>query len=353
VLSKAALANFATLQPDSDCDNVLLEQLLALELKERGQIKSILPILVGEPKREMGRSVTAYGDFFATGGKPRCPEGVVVASVDAKAREHLARKLGTPSGFTWREVGDSSPIGGVELKCDELSTALEQNRHFNETEWSAFGVAKLRKDHFIKSGTSYFEADWLHVTDRTPGGVIDTLCKHQGSKVEGDLEEALDCTARMIHKAVCDVSAGKVIAEAQTDKPNAKLLHSSDRSSSGQSPRPSGRPSLQPTPTLASRQGPRPATQHPRSPRRTRMLYARAQLILRMPTWSAGAWKNESWIARLGWHRRALVDEVQLSKAVGASHLERHDTEEWRLEMDDAWVGAAIRQSHLDDKHQG
>ena len=81
VLSRAGLANFALLKPDSVCDNVLLEYRLARELQERGRIARIVPVLVG--------------DFFNKGGDeygvPSCG-GVPIASVEAKVAEHLARK---------------------------------------------------------------------------------------------------------------------------------------------------------------------------------------------------------------------------------------------------------------------
>ena len=88
-LSKAALAPFASLQADSQCDNVLLEYRLALELKARGQIDSIFPVFVGEPvvSDVLG---DGFADFFERGGLPQAPE-VSVASVDAKFRGHLER----------------------------------------------------------------------------------------------------------------------------------------------------------------------------------------------------------------------------------------------------------------------
>jgi len=89
VLSKLALAAFSRLTPDSSCDNVLLEHQLALELKKRGDLRRICPILVGElePHDQLGE---LYGDFFKGNGMPNSPD-VVVKAVDEKLAEHLQR----------------------------------------------------------------------------------------------------------------------------------------------------------------------------------------------------------------------------------------------------------------------
>ena len=86
-LSKAALASFASLSADSRCDNVLLEYRLALELKARGELRGIFPVFVGDLK-DIESLGMCFGDFFKGGGAPKCPD-VVVASVEAKAIEHL------------------------------------------------------------------------------------------------------------------------------------------------------------------------------------------------------------------------------------------------------------------------
>ena len=105
VLSKAALASFANLQPDSRCDNVLLEHELALEQQARGKMGAIFPVFVGE--LEDGKS--SRGDFFKTGGMPAFAEDIVVAAVDGKAREHLERRLGARRSYL--RVEDRTPRG--------------------------------------------------------------------------------------------------------------------------------------------------------------------------------------------------------------------------------------------------
>ena len=89
VLSKGALAPCAELGASSRCDNVVLEHQLALELKHRGDLRAICPVLVGEVEQHPHLG-DIYGDFFAGGGKPSCRDEVVV-EVEGKLAEHLAR----------------------------------------------------------------------------------------------------------------------------------------------------------------------------------------------------------------------------------------------------------------------
>ena len=90
VLSKAALASYAELTPESNCDNVLLEQLLALELKKRDDSFLICPVFVGELENHLHLGGDIYTDFFRTNGIPTCPE-MVVEAVGNKLLKHLRR----------------------------------------------------------------------------------------------------------------------------------------------------------------------------------------------------------------------------------------------------------------------
>jgi len=63
VLSKAALAIFTGLTAASACDNVLLEHQLALELKHRGHLRAIFPVLVGEIEHHSTLGAL-HGNFF-------------------------------------------------------------------------------------------------------------------------------------------------------------------------------------------------------------------------------------------------------------------------------------------------
>lgn len=89
VLSRGALGPCAELEASSRCDNVVLEHQLALELKLRGDLRAICPVLVGDVE-EHPHLGDIHGDFFAGGGKTKCRDEVVEA-VDAKLAEHLQR----------------------------------------------------------------------------------------------------------------------------------------------------------------------------------------------------------------------------------------------------------------------
>ena len=83
--------NIEKLRTDSRCDNVLLEWRLALELKDRGMIKGIFPVLIGD------RSIDGeYSNYFSGGCNPNPPD-LVVEALEAKLHEHLGREgLGSP-----------------------------------------------------------------------------------------------------------------------------------------------------------------------------------------------------------------------------------------------------------------
>jgi len=90
VLSKGALAPCALLTSSSRVDNVVLEHRLALELKQRGDLRAIYPVLVGEVEQQHPDLGDIHGDFFRGGGKPDCKEEAVKA-VEDKLEQHLQR----------------------------------------------------------------------------------------------------------------------------------------------------------------------------------------------------------------------------------------------------------------------
>ena len=157
IVSKAALANFSSLTTDSRCDNVLLEHVLALELWRRRRLRGIFPVFVGSIA-DPHASNAVHNHFFQEGGFPACSAKINVRSVDEKAMEHLQRKQ--------------------RASC--LSAAEE-----------------------------------FQVDNRSPCGVLNQLFAFQGAFFQGDHEESLDCTATLIYEMVCDVAAGKTIAEAK------------------------------------------------------------------------------------------------------------------------------------------
>ena len=129
VLSRAALAPFARLDEHSDADNVLLEQVLALEQHARGSLLAICPVFVGSCS-----SGGVHADFFTEGGIPDAKD-VGIRAVDTKAREHLARRYGAVASALL--VEDRSPRGvlrsiqkwhGEKLKGNQ-NTALDNITH--------------------------------------------------------------------------------------------------------------------------------------------------------------------------------------------------------------------------------
>lgn len=151
ILSKAALANFATLEEGSPCDNVLLEYRLALEQHERGKLRAIFPLFVGEKSADTSQLSRFFDDRDAT---PIC-KNAVIASVEQKVCEHLVRQNGSK---------------GAQVR----------------------------------------------VKDRSPGGVLMRLGRHQGGFLQGDPDRALDDVVQIIDEMVRDVRAGNHLAEAQT-----------------------------------------------------------------------------------------------------------------------------------------
>ena len=84
--------NFSKLTADSRCDNVFLEQRMAVELHELGLIESMFPIFIAD----LDISTNEYGKYFASGCHPVLPD-IQVGEVEKKLREHMENQaLGTP-----------------------------------------------------------------------------------------------------------------------------------------------------------------------------------------------------------------------------------------------------------------
>jgi hypothetical protein len=101
--------NFSKLTNDSPCDNVLLEHLLALELRSRGLTERIHCILIGDimtegenegdKNEDLVLGVRQYTNYFDSHCHPVIPEedNLIVTSVLEKCSEHLSRlALGLP-----------------------------------------------------------------------------------------------------------------------------------------------------------------------------------------------------------------------------------------------------------------
>lgn len=91
--------NFSRLTTESKCDNVLLEQWLALELQARCLIEKIYPVLVGDCKQQGGggSSNRVFGNYFSDGCGPDFLPDVVVEDVQFQVEDQLNRLcMGTP-----------------------------------------------------------------------------------------------------------------------------------------------------------------------------------------------------------------------------------------------------------------
>lgn len=96
IVSAGALSSMTTMTPAEDwTDNVLLEWCAALELYQRGVIRAVLPLLVGE--RDFFSEVQA-----AFGGVSALPDHVSEATM-RKVTDHLAEM--TAGGGTTEKLG--------------------------------------------------------------------------------------------------------------------------------------------------------------------------------------------------------------------------------------------------------
>eukprot|EP00966_Prymnesium_polylepis_P096402 2233984-Prymnesium_polylepis.1 len=82
------------------------------------------------------------------------------------------------SGLKWHNIGTISPVGGREIVNEKLEINLALRTQFTQKEWDAWGIADLREDHFIKSGTSYFKPT---AVERHAQGSTSALCKPAGN----------------------------------------------------------------------------------------------------------------------------------------------------------------------------
>ena len=62
-------------------------------------------------------------------------------------------------GLKWKNVGNTQPMEGKDLKNLSLEEALKGKTQFTRQEWEGFGIKGLRRIDFVKSGASYFKPD--------------------------------------------------------------------------------------------------------------------------------------------------------------------------------------------------
>jgi serine/threonine protein kinase/Leucine-rich repeat (LRR) protein len=120
-------ANYTLLTADSPCDNVLLEQQLALELFTRGLIEHIYPVMIGD-KGTRSEDVV-YSNYFADKCDPRLVGDVIVKSNKAELSQHLDRLcLGTPllDGLTVRKTKEALLVNQGRLIVNTLECSLDR-----------------------------------------------------------------------------------------------------------------------------------------------------------------------------------------------------------------------------------
>ena len=71
-------------------------------------------------------------------------------------RGAMLASLELASGLEWIDMGFEVPMDGSPLEHPALAQALAKQTQFTGQEWAAFGISKLRMDHFIVSGNSCF-----------------------------------------------------------------------------------------------------------------------------------------------------------------------------------------------------
>ena len=83
IISQGAIGCFTDLQCCSPCDHLLLEFVLALELRERGRLDKIFPLFIG-PKDSTGEVYTKYTFSGANASHPEALPHLSVNSVEAR-----------------------------------------------------------------------------------------------------------------------------------------------------------------------------------------------------------------------------------------------------------------------------
>ena len=197
----------------TELKNSQLSQLLAVQLA-KSRPNDVLKLEKVDHRDECNLRAVRPNDFIKVGSSyfqpatdDRCwfckkkPEVLNEESIPVSLDPMLMRR--PASGLTWREVTNESACGllrrfGEELtEQQELADSLARKHQidphkqlFTPAEWDAFGITGLRTDHFIKSGTLYFQPAerGLSAADLHARMAWEDLKKWKGLSV---LEEAL------------------------------------------------------------------------------------------------------------------------------------------------------------------
>jgi hypothetical protein len=136
--------NFAMASEDSPCDNVLLEQRMALELAARDLTEAIYPIMFGDKDTKTGEhGEVLYTNYFAAGCHPKFTSDTIIHSVEDALDGHLNRAcLGSPllEGMsvakTLQKICENQgcvvegPIdGALSMACTDIQTLIRERKN--------------------------------------------------------------------------------------------------------------------------------------------------------------------------------------------------------------------------------
>ena len=100
--------------------------------------------------RSAPRSASVQGGDATAGGAAQEEESPGGAAGGAPSSQAAA------SGLRWKNIGDSRPMEGRELKNPKLANALQTKTEFTPDEWDDFGIGDVRENDFVNSRNTYF-----------------------------------------------------------------------------------------------------------------------------------------------------------------------------------------------------
>lgn len=282
VCSKPGLANFAELTESSPCDNVLLEQALALELKERSVVLAIAPLLVGsvaqtsrrdDVQRKKSGPRLSWNANKHNSRKSFSSRGGAVVSVKGELAPRAEASIGN-------ERSEAPSSGRVLSEKSASAGASPHARRRPSHPWAAArrSSSSRLKGHLVpvRFDVDFFQAGGvpacaaaevasvesklrMHLrrvaagftplrSERGVRATLDAVLAHQGIKLGGTTEEALEAAASALALAVTQAksaarkrrgSATRASGQGRRSSRGSRLLRSSfsrASSSNGSSP---------------------------------------------------------------------------------------------------------------------
>ena len=181
VMSREALASVVKLEPDSRCDNVVLEYALALSLKELKDTK-IFPLLVGDKVKNddagLGQQIASLKEQIDAGATPG---------------EDLEKTKTILVSLEKRHAGlDERYTHYFESGCHPTPLPEVQVRQIDD-KWAAY-VSEA------KEALSLEDADDMR--PRTVKEILDGVTTNQGHFMMGPTSDAIDAAVASIHECV-------------------------------------------------------------------------------------------------------------------------------------------------------